>query len=97
MADILKDYFSGKLKATVHLLKLRKPENEYQIQALEFQNTVIETILSVTPEHHIQVLKMHYQDNMTWLETAQRIYIDARTARQWRDEFIEQVGEYVTA
>lgn len=49
MADILKDYFSGKLKATVHLLKLRKPENEYQIQALEFQNTVIETILSVTP------------------------------------------------
>ena len=97
MADILNDYFSGKSKATINLLKLRKPENEYQIQALEFQNTVIETILNVTPEQHTQVLRMHYQNNMTWLETAQSLYIDARTARAWRDEFIEQVGEYVTA
>lgn len=91
--DVLRDYFTGKLAVSIHLYKLgRMDVDSYELQLLEFKQTVIETMLKVIPLQYVQVLQMHFKNRMTWQEVVRITHIDERTCIRWRDDFRKLVG-----
>lgn len=93
MEDVLRDYFTGKLAVSIHLYKLGRVDiDSYELQLLEFKQTVIETMLKVIPPLHVQVMQLCYKNRMTWQEVARTTHIDERTCIRWRDDFRKLVG-----